>query len=157
MAEALRASVAAMAVCLQLGQAHAAFPNLTQIYLAAGVRDNGASGSGPATAFNCTNWTTATHRVRFVLRDFNAVVVGDKTFTIGPTYTLTVATKSEGAYALDGVLLPAGKSLNMGSVRIFATAAGITCNAVIVNAAGTNQTGVDLHLLRYNAISGTLE
>ena len=43
------------------GASPSAFPNLSTIYVASGVRDNGgAINTGVATSFHCTNWTATT-------------------------------------------------------------------------------------------------
>jgi len=46
-----------------------AFPDLTNIYVASGVRDDGSAPLvGIATGLHCTNWTDVNQQIRFVVR-----------------------------------------------------------------------------------------
>src|SRR4051812_27471650 len=69
------------------------------IYRASGVIDTGSSaGVGVATVFQCTNISTAAENLRFVIRNFNAVIVANQAFSMLSFQTLTVGTHITNLY-----------------------------------------------------------
>ena len=134
-----------------------AFPNLTLIYVASGVRDNGgAAFVGVAASIHCTNWTAGAEQVRFLVRDYDGALVENKTVAIGALDTITASTHDTRAYD-DDLFLSPGVVIRQGSVRVFATAAAITCTAQVIDASTVAPLGVDLHLVRHNPWPGTQE
>lgn len=142
------------------GQAPAAkakaFPSLTLIYVATGLRDSGSTeNAGDATVIACTNWTSATQRIRYIIRGPLASSIKDVTYEVGASKTFTVSTHNT-LFAGEDAFLDTG-GVYQGSLRIFATAALITCSAFVVDADTQIPAGVSLRLVRYNAVSGTQE
>jgi len=138
--------------------ASAAFPNVTVIYLASGVRDTGqAEFVGIATLIHCTNWSSATQTIAFVVRSDTGNIVGNKSFAITPLQTFTGTTHNTAPYNEDGLLLPAGISVGQGSIWVGATTNQVTCSASVIDAAAAFPNGVDLHLVRFNPWPGAQE
>lgn len=143
------------------GQAQAlnprAFPNMTQIYVASGVTDNGgAENAGVASSIHCTNFTANAKQVRCLVRNWDGAVVANFTTQIASLGTLTVSTHFTVAFS-DDVVLSAGTAIFQGSFRIFATAPQITCTAMVIDASAVAPIGTNLHLVRHNAWPNTQE
>ena len=150
-----------LALCLPIvgtagraeGQANAvdnrAFPNLTQIYVTSGVRDNGAgTNAGVATTVHCTNWTAATQQIRFLVRNAVGALAANVTSQTPSLWTRTASTHLTAAFGEELVL--ATGPVGQGSLRIFATAPQITCTAVVIDASTLEPVGTNLHLVRHN-------
>jgi hypothetical protein len=134
-----------------------AFPSLTTIYRGSGVSNtSGANNTGVATSFHCSNFNANTQQVRFLLRDNEGVVVSNQTFNLTANQTFTASTHATAIF-FDVELLAEGISIAQGSIVIAATSAAIHCSASIVDAAATSPNGVDLHLVRFNAVAGSQE
>ena len=134
-----------------------AFPNLTQIYVASGVTDNNAAAQlGVATSIHCTNWTAATQQLRFLIRNFDGGIKSNTTQPLVSLGTFTASTHYTAAYVENAHLSPF-QGISQGSLRIFATAAQITCTAQVIDASSITPLGVPLHLVRHNAWPGSQE
>ncbi|MGH6922375.1 MAG: hypothetical protein ACRED5_01270 [Propylenella sp.] len=134
-----------------------AFPNLTGIYRASGVRDNGgAINTGVATSIHCTNFTAVTQQVRHVIRNFNGVITSNNTFNIPALRTHTASTHGTVAFNEDA-FLSTGTLIEQGGVYIEATTATVGCTVIVIDASLANPVGYDLHLTRFNAASGSQE
>ena len=133
-----------------------AFPNLTQIYVASGVRDNGgASETGVATVIHCTNFTAAQQQLRILIRNWNNVVVTNNALAIPSLNTVTLATHNTNAFS--SINLTNATTISQGSLRIFATAPQITCTAMVIDASTVAPIGTNLHVVRHNAWANTQE
>ena len=63
---------------------------LRLIYRISGVTDSGsAPNSGTATAFHCTNFSTVTERIRFLVRKDDGPVAGGRAVDVSPNVTVT--------------------------------------------------------------------
>ena len=133
-----------------------AFPALTVIYKAAGVRDSGsAENAGTATTTHCTNTSGASQRIRYVVRNFNGAVVADAAFTVGAITTRTVSTHGT-VLVEDLPFLSPGVAIAQGVITIYATAASVICTIQVLDASTGVSVG-DLHLVRFNSIADTQE
>ncbi|MGH6925622.1 MAG: hypothetical protein ACRED5_17990 [Propylenella sp.] len=133
-----------------------AFPNLTLIYAMSGVRDSGsADNTGVATTLHCTNFTSSTQQIRFVVRNFNGAVVANLTSNIGALVTVTRSTHGT-AMTEDLPHLAPGVLINQGAMTIATTAANFTCTAQTVDAASGLPLD-DLHLTRFASWPGSQE
>ena len=134
-----------------------AFPALTNIYVASGVRDNGgAINTGTATSIHCTNWTGANQQIRHIIKNYNGAVTSNNTFTVSAGRTHTASTHGTVAYNEDA-FLSTGTVIEQGSLVIAATASQITCTVVSIDAAAAATVGVPLHVLRFNPWPGSQE
>src|SRR5262249_4662984 len=94
---------AATLACVQPAQAATTDPEII-IYRASGVIDTGSAAStGTATVIHCTNVSTATENVRFVVRNFNSVIATNQMSPVPSFQTLTVSTHFTNLY--DGAIL----------------------------------------------------
>lgn len=133
-----------------------AFPALTVIYKAAGVRDSGsAANAGTATTTHCTNATAVSQQIKYVVRNFNGAVVANAAFTVAALTTRTVSTHGT-VLTEDLPFLSPGVAINQGVITIFATAASVICTVQVLDAASGVSIG-DLHLVRFNSIADTQE
>jgi hypothetical protein len=128
------------------------------IYRISGIRDNGAaSGVGIATTIHCTNFGPVAETVRYQLKSASGSVVANVSKTIGAGGTEAASTHATAMVDEDGVLAP-GVSINPGSAHIFTTSTQkIICSAMIVDASATVPQGIALHMVRFNAITGSQE
>ena len=130
---------------------------LQRLYRVSGVRDDGgASGNGQATSFHCTNVSGGNETLVIRVRDFNGDQVADRSIRIRANRTRTLSTHFTRLFFEDAVLSP-GEVINQGSAEILATSIEIFCSAMIVDAATNSVQGIDLHLVRFNAIPGSQE
>ncbi len=130
---------------------------LQRIYRLSGVSDNGGGAErGRATSFHCTSISTVNETLRIRVRDFNGAIVGERTVTIAPNRTRTMSTHLTRMFVEDAVLSP-GEPINQGSAEIFATSNEVFCSVMIVDAEVIFPEGIELHLVRFNAIAGTQE
>lgn len=133
-----------------------AFPALTLIYLAAGVRDSGsAENVGVATTFHCSNFSPAIQQIKIQLRQYNGTVSANSTFNVGAADTLTKSTHLT-AITEDAPGLAPGVVFNQGSVAISATTPNFTCTAYVADATNGVEIG-NLHFQRFNARAGSQE
>jgi hypothetical protein len=128
------------------------------IYRVTGLRDDAeVTGTGVATVFSCTNFGTVAERVKFVLRDWDATVLVQRTYDVGAKQTLRVGSHSVNAFGLDDTLTP-GTSLNQASALISSSAPEkIVCSAMIMDAAAAYPEGIALPLVRFNRAPGSQE
>ena len=134
-----------------------AFPALTLIYRASGLRDNGrATNAGVATSIHCTNLTTTSQQVQYILRDFNGALGANPTFTLASTRTHTSSTHGTVLFNEDAFLSP-GRVYEQGLLAILATNPNVICSVHVVDASDSDPNGIDLHLVRYSAAPGTQE
>src|SRR5262245_24709355 len=69
------------------------------IYAVNGVRDNGAgSNVGVATVFHCTNFSTTSEQIQFVMRHFDGTVFVNTTLVVASASTTTISTHNTNAY-----------------------------------------------------------
>jgi hypothetical protein len=130
---------------------------LVRIYRISGVRDNGAGNeAGVATSFHCSSASTVNESVRIVLRHFDGAVAGSRTLTLGARRTLTMSTHFTRLFFEDAVL-SRGIVINSGSAEILATSVDIFCSAMILNAGTVSPDGIALHMVRFNAATGSQE
>jgi hypothetical protein len=140
----------------KLGPVPLAFPSLTVIYHASGVRDSGgADNAGVATTIHCTNFSAATRQIRYVIRNFNGVIVANAVFNIGASTTQTKSTHGTGITE-DLPHLSPGVSINQGAIAIFTTAAHVSCTAYVADAPTGASIG-EIHLVRFNSWPGSQE
>ena len=134
-----------------------AFPALTLIYRASGLRDNGrATNTGVATSIHCTNLTTTSQQVQYILRDFDHTLGASPTFTLAAGRTHTSSTHGTVLFNEDANL-SLGRVYEQGLLAILATNPNVICSVHVVDAAVAIPNGIDLHLVRYNAAPGTQE
>jgi len=125
------------------------------LYRFTGVHDNGgASGTGVATTFHCTNFSGTGESIRIVVRDSVAGVVANTAITASHLQTKTFTTHV--------VFLYGGSPLNTGAVMqgtaaIAATSTSVVCTAMTIDAASTSPVGIALHGVRFNPIPGSQE
>ena len=131
------------------------FAGLKTIYAASGVLDSGdPANQGIATVVVCTNTTAQNADIRVAFYDGGGTRVGMATHTVLPVRGFTVAT--HGVQYLAEAALGTG-GISQGLLYVQATQAAVFCSAMIANAAGTTASGIELHLVRYNAFPGTTE
>ncbi|HET7681127.1 MAG TPA: hypothetical protein VFK79_13470, partial [Xanthobacteraceae bacterium] len=68
----------------------------------------------------------------------------------------TLSTHFTRMFFEDAVLSP-GEAINQGQAEIFATSVDIFCSVMIVDAEVVFPEGIELHLVRFNPMPGTLE
>ena len=130
---------------------------LVRLYRISGVRDNGAGNeAGIATSFHCTSASTVDESVRIIVRHFDGTLAGSRTFTLAPRRTVTISTHFTRLFFEDAVL-SRGIVINSGSAEILATSVEIFCSGMIVNAATALPDGITLHVVRFNAATGSQE
>jgi hypothetical protein len=130
---------------------------LRRLYRVSGVRDNGGGPeAGQATSFHCTSASTVNETLAIRVRDFNGVIVGARTITIAPNRTRTLSTHFTRMFFEDGTVSP-GEAIEQGSAEILATSIQVFCSVMIVDAAAISPQGIELHLVRFNAIPGSQE
>jgi hypothetical protein len=129
---------------------------LQLIYRVSGLRD---SGSGPeagiATAFHCTSFSSVDETLHINVRNFNATVRGVEV-TVASRRTATISTHLTRIFTEDAVV-GAGITVNQGSAEILATSTNMVCSAMIVDAGANFPEGIALHMVRFNAQSGSQE
>ena len=134
-----------------------AFPGLTLIYAASGVRDSGSAiNTGVATSSHCTNWAASTQQVRYVVRNFDSTIVVNTTVNILAKRTHTASTHGTVAFNEDA-FLSTGTLIEQGSVVISATSPNVTCSVSVIDASTAAPVGIDLHLVRSNPLPATQE
>jgi hypothetical protein len=125
------------------------------IYRGSGVADSGSAfGTGTATVIHCTNVSTVAENVRFVIRNFNAIIAANQVFTVGSFLTQTVSTHATPLYG--GAVLSAGTTL-LGTVAIAATTSNVFCTARTVDASAGVPSGIILPMVRFNPMAGSEE
>src|SRR5262245_44522918 len=118
------------------------------IYRGSGVADNGgAAGTGTATVFHCTNVSTVTENVRFVIRNFNSVIAANQVFPVSSHQTQTAVTHLTNLFG--GAVLSPGTSI-LGGVAIAATTSNVFCTARTVDASAGVPSGIILPMVRFN-------
>jgi len=147
-----------LATLLGLGTAQAQVGGTEIVlYRFAGVRDDGGGiGMGVATVFHCTNFSGVTETIRFVLRDFDATLISNRTVNIAHLRTIAVSTHDDVAYAHTDFLSSATPIME-GSLAIAATTTSIVCTAMTIDASNPVPVGVSLHGVRFSPIPGTEE
>jgi hypothetical protein len=135
----------------------AAFPNLTIIYMASGIINSaGGFNTGYATSSRCTNWTGAIIQIRHVVRSPGGTVIGLQTYNVPGLGTLSISTHGTVIFGNEYDLIP-GVGLAEGSWQILSTHPNVTCTMTIVDAATAVPAGFPVHLIRFNAMSGSVE
>jgi len=130
---------------------------LQRLYRISGVRDSGNGAEvGQATSFHCSSVSTVNETLVIRVRDFNGAIVGARSITIGPNRTRTLSTHFTRMFFEDATVSP-GEVINQGSAEILATSIQVFCSAMIVDAEVNLPEGIALHLVRFNAISGSQE
>jgi hypothetical protein len=143
------------------GRASAIVPNavggpLKLLYVFPGVRDNGgAAGTGVATSIHCTSMTTTTETLNYEIRNFDSSTKANLNLNIGSAQTRTASTHDTVLYAED-LILNTGV-VNQGLVIVKGTSNLIVCTAHVLDAAAAVPQGIDLHGIRFNAVTGTQE
>jgi hypothetical protein len=140
--------------CMLPAQAATTDPEII-IYRASGVIDTGsASGAGVATVFQCTNVSTVSENLRFVIRNFNSIIVANQVFTVPSFFSQTASTHFTNLY-VNATLAP-GTSIN-GTVAIAATTPNMFCTARTVDASASVPSGIILPMVRFNPMAGSEE
>jgi hypothetical protein len=128
-----------------------------RIYRVSGVRDNGGGAEGgQATSFHCTSVSTVDERLVIRVRDFNGAIVGERSIEISPNRTRTLSTHLTRLFFEDAIISP-GEAIEQGSAEILATSSEVFCSVMIISAAANVPEGIELHLVRFNAIPGSQE
>jgi hypothetical protein len=147
-------AVAALAFTVP-AQAGTADPEVV-LYRASGVFDSGGGAfSGNATTFVCTPFSGVTENVRFVVRAVDGTLVANVLVPVPHLNTGTVFTKQIGLFS-NGTNMNTG-SVQQGTVAIAATSTSVTCTGMLVQANITTPAGIQLHMTRFNPLSGTQE
>ena len=132
------------------------FPTLTQIYAASGVIENSVTAvSGLMTAISCTNMSGQTASVRYVFRREDGTIAAGGTLLVGSLASRVVTTQGSNNI-INAFALPTS-FMTGGSLQVLSTESAVFCSAMMVNAAGTEGPGVDLHMVRFNPHPGTVE
>jgi hypothetical protein len=130
---------------------------LVRLYRISGVRDNGGGVEfGVATSFHCSSASTVDETLRITLRNFDGTQVASRAVTLPPRDTVTLSTHITRIFTED-VALSRGVVINQGSAEILGTSADIFCSAMIVDAATGSPQGIALHMVRFNAATGSQE
>ena len=126
------------------------------IYRFPGVQDDGGNPSiGIATVFHCTNFSGETETLRFVVRTVNGTILANLPYTLPHLVTQTLGTHTVAAYpAMAG--LGTGP-VNSGTVAIAATSTNIVCAAMTIDAGNPKPTGIAMHGIRFNPVTGSQE
>jgi hypothetical protein len=130
---------------------------LLTIYRVSGVSDDGgAENVGMATVFHCSNTSGVTERLQFQIRQYPGTIISTKETVIGGNATVTAMTHQVTMFGVDMVLSPTVK-VDQGFARISASAKGVYCSAMIVDASAFVPEGIALHMARVNAPTGVQE
>lgn len=105
----------------------------------------------------CTNFGAVSEQLKFIVRDFDARVLTQKTYDIAPKRTFSVATSLVNVLTIDDTF-DVGETINQGSVTILSTAPEeIVCSAMLVNVSALYPEGAALAMVPQNAAPGTQE
>lgn len=106
------------------------------IYGITGLLDNGGTANtGVAAAINCSNPTGFAANVQFVVYQWDATLVANKTYLIPKDRTWTVATHATELYTEDATLDTG--ILNSGLLQIRSDNAGVLCQAQNLDASAS--------------------
>ena len=126
------------------------------LYRFPGVRDdNGASNSGIATVFHCTNFSGVTENIRFVTRNHDGTLLTNVPGVIPHLNTFSAATHVTLAYNEDTSLQTG--LVNQGTTAIAATSINIICTAETIDASTTVPNGVARRGIRFSPVPGSQE
>jgi len=154
----MKTCLAAVVLGAAIAQPAAAitFPELTTIYVGAGVSDDGdGSLSGEATAVLCSNVSGVATSIRLLLLSSTGAVVKSHIFpSVAHGETITATTHETSVFAANVVLLTG--SILHGVVNIESLQSAVFCTAAIVDASSVAQ-GIPLRLIRVNPHPGTVE
>jgi hypothetical protein len=126
------------------------------IYRFPGVRDDGgATNTGIASLFHCTNFSGQNETLRLVTRNSNSTLLSNSTITITHLSTLTMTTHITVAY-FHNLSLATG-AVAQGTTAIAATSINIVCTAMTIDAANPKPDGVSLRGIRFNPAPGSQE
>jgi hypothetical protein len=125
------------------------------IYRIPGVLDSGgASNTGTATVFHCTNFSGAQENLRIVVRDSDSTIKGNLALVINHLQTVTLATRGVAIYV--ETVFTMG-TIQQGTAAIAATSVEVVCTAVTVDAASASPVGFALRAIRFNPAPGSQE
>jgi hypothetical protein len=126
------------------------------IYRFPGVRDSGgASFTGLATVFHCTNFSGVTETLRFVTRGQNGALLTNVAPNINHLETITTATHLTNAYG-NQIVMATGVVLQ-GTTAIAATSINIICTAETIDASPAAPIGVARRGIRFSPVPGSHE
>jgi hypothetical protein len=127
------------------------------IYKVSGVTSRGTTPlEGSSTAVICTNLSGSTVTMEMVWRDHDEAVVSNINFQLDVQDTKLYATKHTEAFFED-VTPATPPEINQGFVVVRSTSRQVICSAMVVDAAAAAPSGIALHMVRYNAINGSVE
>jgi hypothetical protein len=127
------------------------------IYRVSGVRDDGQGPQlGVATSFHCTNWSNLPEKLAISVYNFNGTLARARSFIVNSHHTFTVSTHETKIFSEDVFLSP-GVDIDQGYAQILSTTTNIYCSAMIVDAASSSPTGIELHLVRFNPYPGSTQ
>jgi hypothetical protein len=130
---------------------------MSLLYVVSGVRDNGGpDNTGAAASFHCSNASTVSESLQFVVRNFDATVISTNTFTVSSGHTFSASTHNTFAFNEDAELSQ-GVNIQQGLVFIFASTQFMFCTAMDVDAAAAVPSGISLHMVRFSPVAGTVE
>jgi hypothetical protein len=130
------------------------FPQLTTIYVGAGVLDDGGSSeAGTATSFFCSNVSGQTATVRVAVLNFGSILGTGVTVTLVHTQSRVFSTHNT---VLPEAILSTG-AVAEGVVNIESTQSGVFCRGAVVNAAGPRHDSSPVDLVRINPHPGSVE
>jgi hypothetical protein len=142
-------------------QSTAGPPSITSpimlIYRVPGVSDDGSGDFvGNATSFHCTNLSDVAETLVIIVHKFDGTIASNLSFTVPSANTFTASTHNTSIFNEDSIM-SSGTVINQGYAAIGASTTEFVCSAMIVDASASNPIGISLHMLRYNASTGTQE
>ena len=123
------------------------------IYRASGVADN-APGGATATSFSCTNFSGVPENIRVVVRKADATVAANQVNPVSHLNTIIYSTSDVTIFT--DVNLATG-AFGGGTVAIAATSINVTCTGMLLQFNTQAPEGIQLHMTRFNPITGTQE
>ena len=131
---------------------------LVTLYVFPGVFDDASpSFQGVATVVSCTNFSSKTERIQFVLFNRDGSIVSNQTALIENLQTVTAGTHPTNLYLINLLIDPTAVPVRQGFIGIQATSPAMVCTAQVVDAAALVPSGIHLHGVRYNAVPGSQE
>jgi hypothetical protein len=116
-----------------------------------------STANNSSTAFICSNFSATSEKIYFLTRDWNWSIAGSVEFTISSNRTAVALTRAAESIEADLTIIPSGFAVLGGSTVIMSTTTNLHCSALILDRSLPTMNGVALHMVRFNALGGTME
>lgn len=129
---------------------------LKVIYRVSGlIDDGGADNSGVASVVTCTNFSSTSENLRFVILHWDGSQKKSVLYTMNPRKTSSISTHETRLFGEDFAFNSG--PLSQGVLVISATTTNVHCTVSVIDAAATKPQGFDLHMVRFNPHPGSVE